>query len=54
MKAMFKANGYPSKFFDKLLQQFQSQNNSNQSSVDTDQTSSSSTHEYPIVIPYFG
>ena len=54
MKAMFKANGYPSKFFDKLLQQFQSQNNSNQSSVDTDQTSRSSTHEYPIVIPYFG
>ena len=54
MKAMFKVNGYPSKFFDKLLQQFQSQNNSNQSSVDTDQTSSSSTHEYPIVIPYFG
>ena len=53
-ESYFKANGYPNKFFDKLLQQFQSQNNSNQSSVDTEQTSRSSTHEYQIVIPYFG
>ena len=33
-KAMFEANGYLSRFFDKLVQQFYSHNGSNQSFVD--------------------
>ena len=47
---MFEANGYSSRFFDKLVQQFRSHDGSNQSFVDTDQTS----HKYPLLIPYFG
>ena len=40
IKAMCKAKSYPSsRFFDKFVQQFHSHDNSNQSSVDTDQTS---------------
>ena len=53
---MFNANGYPGRFFHKLEQQFHSLNGNNHSSVDTDQTSTKSTHEYRylLVIPYFG
>ena len=54
IKATFKAKGYPSWFFNKLVQQFHCHNVSNQSSFDTDQTSSKSTHEYVLIIPYFG
>ena len=47
MKAMFKANSYPSRFCDKLAQQFYSRNgSSNQSFVDIDQAFGKSTHEY--------
>ena len=35
IKAMLRAYGYPSRFFDKLVQQFYSHNGSNQSSVNT-------------------
>ena len=54
MKTLFKANGYASRLFDKLVQQFQNHNGSNQSFVDTDQTSNNSIYKYPLVIPYFG
>ena len=49
---MFKANVYPGRFFDNLVQQFHCLNSSNQSSVNTDQTSIKSTHDAAF-ISYF-
>ena len=54
MIAMFKANWYPSRFFEKLVQQFHNHGGSDQPSVNADLTCSKSTQKFPLVIPYFG
>ena len=51
LKTIFKANDYPSKFFDKILQQFLKSDKKQAS--DSTQTSQSA-YEYPIVVPYWG
>ena len=51
LKSMFMTNGYPSKFFDKVLQQFL--NSSKNQSSSSDQNSVSD-YEYPLLIPYLG
>ena len=51
LKTMFKANGYPNKFFEKILHQFL-KSNKNQSSDSTQ--ASQSPYEYFITTPYLG
>ena len=51
LKTMFKANDYPGRFFDKILQQFL-KSDENQSSNSTQP--SQSAHEFPISLPYLG
>ena len=51
LKTMFKANDYPGRFFDKILQQFL-KSDKNQSSNSTQP--SQSAYEYPISLPYLG
>ena len=51
LKTMLKANDYPGRFFDKILQQFL-KSDKNQSSNSTQP--SQSAYEYPISLPYLG